>query len=62
MNAAGDVIVEQRKTVKYVQARFMGLTGRRETWGHPSLGMGSYVSRNSTSSWQGVKNIKLEEI
>jgi len=32
-------LVERRKTVKYGRARFIGLTGTRETRGHhPSLG------------------------
>lgn len=31
-------LVEQRKTVKYGRARFIGLTGMRETRGHPSPG------------------------
>lgn len=30
--------MEQRKTVKYGRARFIGLTGMRETRGHPSPG------------------------
>lgn len=61
-NAAVDVIVEERKTVKYVRARFIGLTGMKETWGHPSPGTGFYVSRNSKGSLQRVENIKLDEI
>lgn len=45
-------LVEQRKTVKYGRARFIGLTGMSEMRGHPSPGNG--VLQHCTSGGEGM--------